>query len=157
MTIDRLGGLNPLDNIKNTQRTAAKSSIAPQADTISISDEAREMAEVYYLSEIAKETPDVRTFVFQTKAGREKAYVWYRKEGSFDWNAQECETTKWSHPHLDVNINKAIIKGLELGVTYEYQVGTEGIKSGIHTFETQDRDLENGDMIRILWTSDPQS
>lgn len=61
MTIDRLGGLNPLDNIKSTQRTVAKSSIAPQADTISISDEAREMAEVYYLSEIAKETPDVRT------------------------------------------------------------------------------------------------
>lgn len=60
MTIDRLGGINPLDNIKTTQRTAAKSNIAPQSDTISISDEAREMAEVYYLSEIAKETPDVR-------------------------------------------------------------------------------------------------
>jgi hypothetical protein len=103
------------------------------------------------------ETPDVRTFVFQTKAGREKAYVWYRKQGETDWLSKECEITKWSHPHLDVNINKAIIKNLELGVTYEYQVGTEGIKSGIHTFETQDRDLENGDMIRILWTSDPQS
>lgn len=103
------------------------------------------------------ETPDVRTFVFQTKAGRDKAYVWYRKQGSTDWKSQECTITKWSHPHLDVNINKAVIKGLELGVTYEYQVGTEGIKSGIHTFETQNRDLENGDMIRILWTSDPQS
>ena len=103
------------------------------------------------------ETPDVRTFVFQTKAGREKAYVWYRKQGETDWLSKECEITKWSHPHLDVNINKAIIKNLELGVTYEYQVGTEGIKSGIHTFETQNVDLENGDMIRILWTSDPQS
>ena len=61
MTINRLGGLNPLDNIKTTQKAAVKSNVAPQADTISISDEAREMAEVYYLSEIAKETPDVRT------------------------------------------------------------------------------------------------
>ena len=103
------------------------------------------------------ETPDVRTFVFQTKAGRDKAYVWYRKQGSTEWNSQECTITKWSHPHLDVNINKAVVKGLELGVTYEYQVGTEGIKSGIHTFETQNRDLESGDTIRILWTSDPQS
>lgn len=103
------------------------------------------------------ETADVRTFVFQTKAGRDKAYVWYRKQGAVDWKSQECVITKWSHPHLDVNINKAIVKGLELGVTYEYQVGTEGIKSGIHTFETQNVNLENGDTIRILWTSDPQS
>ena len=99
------------------------------------------------------ETPDVRTFVFQTKAGRDKAYVWYRKKGTVDWKSQECKVTKWSHPHLDVNINKAIVKGLELGATYEYQVGTEGIKSGIHTFKVQNVNLEGGDMIRILWTN----
>ena len=60
MTIDRLGGLNPLDNIKTTQKAAVKSNVAPQADTISISDEAREMAEVYYMNQVAAETPDVR-------------------------------------------------------------------------------------------------
>lgn len=103
------------------------------------------------------ETEDVRTFVFQTKANRDKSYVWYRKQGDVDWKTKECTITKWSHPHLDVNINKAIVKGLELGVTYEYQVGTEGIKSGIHTFKTYNKDLENGDTIRMLWTSDPQS
>ena len=103
------------------------------------------------------ETEDVRTFVFQTKANRDKSYVWYRKQGEVDWKTKECTITKWSHPHLDVNINKAIVKGLELGVTYEYQVGTEGIKSGIHTFKTYNKDLENGDTIRMLWTSDPQS
>lgn len=103
------------------------------------------------------ETPDVRTFVFQTRAGRESSYVWYRKQGETNWLIKECDITKWSHPHLDVNINKAIVKGLELGVTYEYQVGTEGIKSGIHTFKTYNIDLDNDDTIRILWTSDPQS
>lgn len=103
------------------------------------------------------ETPDVRTFVFQTKAGREKSYVWYRKQGETNWLSKECDILKWSHPHLDVNINKTVIKGLELGVTYEYQVGTEGIKSSIHTFKTYNKDLEAGDTIRVLWTSDPQS
>ena len=61
MTINRLGGLNPLNNVTSTQKATAKSSVAPQTDTISISDEAREMAEVYFMSEVAKETPDVRT------------------------------------------------------------------------------------------------
>jgi negative regulator of flagellin synthesis FlgM len=61
MTINRLGGLNPLNNVTSTQKATAKSSIAPQTDTISISDEAKEMAEVYFMSEVAKETPDVRT------------------------------------------------------------------------------------------------
>ena len=54
-------------------------------------------------------------------------------------------------------MDKVIVKDLELGQTYEYQVGTEGIKSGIHTFETQNVNLEDGDTIRILWSSDPQS
>ena len=61
MRINRLGGLNPLNNVTSTQKATAKSSIAPQTDTISISDEAKEMAEVYFMSEVAKETPDVRT------------------------------------------------------------------------------------------------
>lgn len=103
------------------------------------------------------EEEDTRTFVFQTKASRERSYVWYRKLGEQEWKSQECTVTKWEHPHLSVNINKAIVKGLELGVTYEYQVGTEGIISGIHTFKTWHKDLEAGDTIRVLWTSDPQS
>ena len=44
MTINRLGGLNPLNNVTSTQKATAKSSIAPQTDTISISDEAKEIA-----------------------------------------------------------------------------------------------------------------
>ncbi|MCR4939672.1 MAG: flagellar biosynthesis anti-sigma factor FlgM [Treponemataceae bacterium] len=60
MMIDRLGGINPLDSIKSTQKATAKSTVKNSSDTVSISEEAREMAEVYYLSEVAKETPDVR-------------------------------------------------------------------------------------------------
>lgn len=59
--IDRLGGINPLDGVNNTHKTTAKASVNTQSDSIQISDEAREMAEVYYLQEVAKETPDIRT------------------------------------------------------------------------------------------------
>ncbi|MGI5173089.1 flagellar biosynthesis anti-sigma factor FlgM [Treponema sp. OMZ 840] len=60
MTIDRLGGIDPLKDIQNNQKTPVKHSLKSGYDSISISDEAREMAEAYYLSEIAAETPDVR-------------------------------------------------------------------------------------------------
>lgn len=61
MMIDRLGGISPLENIQKTQKVESKATVNAQSDSISISDEAREMAEVYYMSEVAKETPDVRT------------------------------------------------------------------------------------------------
>lgn len=60
MMIDRLGGIRPLDSIKSTQKPAAREAAVSSTDSVSISDEAREMQEVYYLSEVAKETPDVR-------------------------------------------------------------------------------------------------
>ena len=61
MMIDRLGGINPLNTLQSSQRTTAKSSVSLGSDTISVSKEAQEMAEAYYLSEVAAETPDVRT------------------------------------------------------------------------------------------------
>jgi negative regulator of flagellin synthesis FlgM len=61
MVIDRLGGIDPLKNVQNTQKTAVKSSVKSEADSIAISNEAREMAEVYYMNEVAAETPDVRS------------------------------------------------------------------------------------------------
>ena len=60
MTIDRLNGVNPLENLNNTSKVAAKTVASVKADSISISDEAREMSEIYYMAEVAKETPDVR-------------------------------------------------------------------------------------------------
>ncbi|AEE17907.1 flagellar biosynthesis anti-sigma factor FlgM [Treponema brennaborense] len=61
MMIDKLGGINPLNNVQSSHRTAAKASVSSGVDSISVSKEAQEMAEAYYLSEIAAETPDVRS------------------------------------------------------------------------------------------------
>ena len=59
MVIDRLGGIDPLKNLQNTQKTY-KTQMPNNADSINLSNEARELAEEYYVSEIAAQTPDVR-------------------------------------------------------------------------------------------------
>lgn len=110
----------------------------------------------YFNLGLGENAETTRTFVFQTKASRDKGYVWYRKQGQTSWNKVECNITKWSHPSIDVNINKAIIKNLETNVTYEYMVGTESIQSSIHKFKTWSKNFESNDTLRILWTSDPQ-
>ena len=60
MRIDQIGGINPLNNVQNTKRTQNAGSVKSAPDSISISAEAKEMAEAYYLKGIADETPDVR-------------------------------------------------------------------------------------------------
>jgi len=59
--IDKLGGVNPLNNVQSSQRVSARSSVSFGSDSISVSAEAQELAEALYLSEVAAETPDVRT------------------------------------------------------------------------------------------------
>lgn len=59
--IDKLGGVAPLNNVQSTKRTQSTSSVKSSPDSISVSAEAKEMAEAYYLKEVAAETPDVRT------------------------------------------------------------------------------------------------
>ena len=61
MMINRLGGLDPLQNLQNTKRVTNKPVTNTLEDTVSVSQEAKEMAEAYYLSEIAASTPDVRS------------------------------------------------------------------------------------------------
>ena len=46
MIIDRLGGIDPLKNLQNTQKTHAKTSAVNNADSVSISEEAKQMAEM---------------------------------------------------------------------------------------------------------------
>lgn len=60
MRIDQIGGINPLNNIQNTKRTQNAGSVKSAPDSISVSAEAKEMAEAYYLKGVADETPDVR-------------------------------------------------------------------------------------------------
>ncbi len=59
--IDKLGGVTPLNNVQSTKRTQGSERVKSSPDSISVSKEAKEMAEAYYLKEIADETPDVRT------------------------------------------------------------------------------------------------
>lgn len=61
MKIDQIGGISPLNNVQNTKRAQNAGNVKGAADSISVSAEAREMAEAYYLKGIADETPDVRT------------------------------------------------------------------------------------------------
>lgn len=60
MMIDRLGGIDPLKNAQNTHKTQRVSGTA-QSDSINVSAEAKELADVYYAMEAAKTAPDVRS------------------------------------------------------------------------------------------------
>ncbi len=61
MMIDKISGVNAVNNLQNANRTSAAGSLRSSSDEISVSDEAREMAETYYLNQVAAETPDVRS------------------------------------------------------------------------------------------------
>ncbi|MDR1748054.1 MAG: flagellar biosynthesis anti-sigma factor FlgM [Spirochaetaceae bacterium] len=60
MMIERLGGLDPLKNVQSTHKTQSRVETSFHADSISVSDEAKELAEAYYAKEVAAATPDVR-------------------------------------------------------------------------------------------------
>jgi negative regulator of flagellin synthesis FlgM len=59
--IERLGGLDPLKNVQSSQKMVNKAPVKMGEDTVSVSAEAKEMAEAYYLTEVASSTPDVRS------------------------------------------------------------------------------------------------
>lgn len=60
MSIDRIGGINPLNNVQSTRRTTEPAKSSFKSDSVSVSKEAREAAEVYYMNQVAAETPDIR-------------------------------------------------------------------------------------------------
>lgn len=58
--IDKISGITPLNNVQSTKRTHAAESLRSAPDEISVSDEAKKLADAYYLDSVAKDTPDVR-------------------------------------------------------------------------------------------------
>ena len=58
--IDKIGRLNPLNNVQNIRKTDNAAKVSSQTDSISVSKEAVEKAEAYYLDKVAAETPNVR-------------------------------------------------------------------------------------------------
>lgn len=61
MMIDKIGGIDPLNNVQGTRRTNETSKTSFGADSISVSNEAKEKAAVYYMNQVADETPNVRS------------------------------------------------------------------------------------------------
>ena len=60
MMIDKISGINPINNVQGTRRTQEPTKTSSLTDTISVSNKAKEMAEMYYMNQVAAETPDVR-------------------------------------------------------------------------------------------------
>lgn len=59
--IDKISGVNPLNNVQSAKRTSSAENIQSAPDSITVSDEAKAMADAYYLNKVAGETPDVRS------------------------------------------------------------------------------------------------
>ncbi len=60
MMINGIGGINPLNNVQKTNRTNNTEKASFGADSVSISKEAKQMADAYYMKQVSSETPDVR-------------------------------------------------------------------------------------------------
>ena len=63
MMVQNINGINPINNVHNSRRTNGmeRTSITDTSDSINVSDEAKEAARAYFLSQVAEETPDVRS------------------------------------------------------------------------------------------------
>ena len=61
--VQNINGINPINNVQNSRRTNGmeRTSITDTSDSINVSDEAKEAARAYFLSQVAEETPDVRS------------------------------------------------------------------------------------------------
>ena len=61
--VQNINGINPINNVQNSRRTNGmeRTSITDTSDSINVSDEAKEAARPYFLSQVAEETPDVRS------------------------------------------------------------------------------------------------
>jgi len=58
--INGVNNVTQLNNVQNIRKTDSSAKINAESDSISVSKEAVEMAEAYYLDKVAAETPDVR-------------------------------------------------------------------------------------------------
>lgn len=59
MTIDRLGGLNPLQNVHNSHRTQKSEAVVP-SDSVSVSEEARVLLDAKVAMEHISKAADIR-------------------------------------------------------------------------------------------------
>ncbi len=58
-----INGVNNVSQVnfeQNLRKTESSAKVSRDVDSISVSAEAKEMAEIYYMDKVANETPDVR-------------------------------------------------------------------------------------------------
>ena len=60
MMINSISNVSQINNVQNLRKTENTSKVSASTDSISVSAEAKEMAELYYMDKVAKETPDIR-------------------------------------------------------------------------------------------------
>jgi len=60
MMISGVNSVNPLNNVQNARKVEGAAKATSTTDSVSVSDEAKEMAEIYFMDKVAAETPDVR-------------------------------------------------------------------------------------------------
>lgn len=58
--INGINNVSQVNNIQNLRKTENTSKVSQTTDSISVSAEAKEMAELYYMEKVAQETPNVR-------------------------------------------------------------------------------------------------
>ncbi len=66
MMIDKISGINPINSVQSIKRANATGSVSSGSDEISVSDEAKALSDAYYLNQVAKETPDVRSDLIES-------------------------------------------------------------------------------------------
>lgn len=60
MMINGVNNVTQLNNVQNIRKTDNSAKVKAESDSISVSKEAVEMAEAYYMDKVAADTPDVR-------------------------------------------------------------------------------------------------
>lgn len=60
MMINGVNNVTQVNNIQNLRKAENTAKVTDSSDSISVSKEAKEMAELYYLDKVAESTPDVR-------------------------------------------------------------------------------------------------
>lgn len=58
--INGVNNVTQLNNVQNIRKTDNSAKMKAESDSISVSKEAVEMAEAYYMDKVAADTPDVR-------------------------------------------------------------------------------------------------
>lgn len=60
MMINGVNNVAQVNNTQNLRKIENTAKVKDSADSISVSKEAKEMAEIYYMDKVAESTPDVR-------------------------------------------------------------------------------------------------